>query len=206
VSQVLSAHQSQVAARPGTVETHTNATIGNRTVLADVTVNATADLTRVRYEGRSVTRSANETVNRTTILYGNETAVAQHVTADGNVTLANTKNRSDVFDRALRGLATATNPIRGVLSRGEFTVTDVGQVQGTSVIVLRADAYTGKNLVRAENVRQYEATIRVTTNGTVLSANESLVGTTDAEMEYYRFSYDFDPRPVDPDPLDTDRI
>jgi hypothetical protein len=152
-----------------------------------------------------VTRSANETVNRTTILYGNETAVAQHVTADGNVTLANTKNRSDVFDRALRGLATATNPLRGVLRRGEFTVTEVEQVHGTPVIVLQADAYSGGNLMRAENVKQYEATVRITANGTVLSASESVVGTTNSRTQHYRFSYEFTPQPVDPSPLNTDR-
>jgi hypothetical protein len=205
VSQVLSVHQSQLATRPGTVKTHTNATLGNRTVLADVTVNATSNLTRVRYEGRSQTRTPNETGNRTTILYGNETAVVQRVTVDGNVTLANTKNRSDVFDRALRGLATATNPLRGVLRRGEFTVTEVDQVHGTSVIVLQADAYSGGNLARAENVEQYEATVRVTANGTVLSASESVVGTTNSRTQHYRFSYEFTPQPVDPSPLNTDR-
>ena len=204
-SRVLSVHQAQLAARSGTVTTHTNATLGNRTVLADVTVNATSDLTRVRYEGQSVTRTPNETVNRTTILYGNETTVAQYVSVDGNVTLANTKNRSDVFDQALRGLATATNPLRGVLRRGEFSVTEVGQVNGTSVIVLRADTYTGGNLMPAENVDQYEATVRITANGTVLSASESVVGTKNSKTQYYRFSYEFTPQPVDPDSLDTDR-
>jgi hypothetical protein len=59
--------------------------------------------------------------------------------------------------------------------------------------------------MRAENVKQYEATVRITANGTVLSASESVVGTKGSKTRYYRFSYEFTLQPVDPVPLNTDR-
>lgn len=201
LTKLVLAHRESVVATPGVVEGHTNVTRGNRTVVADTTAVATANLTRVRYESQATADSESGTMNKTTVLYGNETSVAQRVVLDGEVRLANVKNRSFLFDRALTGLATAQNPVRGLLKRGNFSVVGVEEIDGTSVVTLEAEGYNGGRLASAESVREYTATVRITENGLVLSASEEIVGTEDARLNYYEYAYSFTADSVDPEPL-----
>lgn len=202
VTAVLATHRANVAATAGVVTHRTNASLAGRTVVSNVTAAATANLTRVRYESRSRTVEPNTTRTRLTVISANATNVSQHVVADGNVTLNNTLARGDTYDTALTGLATATSPLRGVLRRGNFTVTDVTETNGTRVVTLDADSYAESGrLYDPENVASYDATLRITADGTVLSANERIVGTEPTDGRYYVFDYAFAPGPVSPSPV-----
>lgn len=104
-----------------------------------------------------------------------------------------------VFDRKLRGLATATNPIRGVLSRGTVTVSAAEKMAGRPIIVLGATSNTGRKRYDESNVSQYAATVRMTTNGTGISAKERITGTPEVAGRYDKYSSGVTPGKVDPD-------
>ncbi|MFC7166053.1 hypothetical protein [Halospeciosus flavus] len=203
VSRVVAAHQANVARQPGQIVSRTNGSLGGLVVVANTTAVATANLTQIHYESQSVTYRPNRTTNRTTIITANATAMSQRVVVDGNVTLANTRNRTAAFDRALRGLSTATNPIRGALQRGNYTIAAVSTADGRQVITLRSTTYAGGKLFDDENVTQYNATIRLTQNGTVLSVTERIEGTTAGHKRHYYYSFEFTPKPVTPDLTST---
>lgn len=193
-------HEANVVATPGRIVMRTNASLLDRTVRANTTAAATAKLTGVAYESHSVTTGSNVSMTRTTTISANETAIRQHVVVDGNTTLSNTRNRTETFDRALRGLTTGVNPLRGVLKRGNFTVTNVTETESGHVVVLEANEYTGGKLYDAANVSDYQATISMTTNGTVLEAHEHIHGTEAANRRHYRFSFEFIPGDVNRTP------
>lgn len=155
------------------------------------------NLTRVRYVSRSQRVAGAETENRTTVVAANGTAVRQYTVAGGDVALDNTRNRTGLFDRSLRGLSTATNPLRGALRRGNFTVAGVNDRDDATVVTLRADRYAGGQLYAAENVAAYNATVRITTDGVIRSATERIVSRADGSERRYGFTYEFEPRPVD---------
>lgn len=182
---------------PGVVTHTTNSTVRDGAIVATVRVAAASNLTRVRYVSRARRAAGNETENRTTVIAANGTAVKQYTVAGGNVTLDNTRNRTGLFDRSLRSLSTATNPLRGALRRGNFTVAGVDDRDDTTVVTLRADRYAGGRLYDAENVAAYDATVRITTDGVIRSATERIVSRVDGSERRYGFTYEFEPQSVD---------
>jgi hypothetical protein len=164
-------------------------------VVASVRVAAETNLTRVRHVAQSRRTTESETQNSTTVVAANATSVRQYTVADGNVTLDNRRNRTELFDRALRGLSTATSPIRGMLRRGNFTVTQ-DTLDDATAIALHADQYAGGQMYPSEDVVAYNATVRVTPDGLVRSATERIVAQRDDGESRYHFAYDFKPRPV----------
>jgi hypothetical protein len=194
---VVQTHQANVVETPGVVTHTTNSTVRNTSIVASVRVAAGPNLTRVRYVSQSRRASGTETENRTSVIAANGTAVRQYTVAGGNVTLDNTRNRTELFDRSLRSLSTATNPLRGALRRGNFTVADVDDRADATVVTLRADRYAGGQLYAAENVAAYNATVRITTDGVVRSATERIVSRADGNERRYGFTYEFEPRSVD---------
>ncbi|WP_435130062.1 hypothetical protein [Halobaculum sp. D14] len=192
-------HETNVVGMPGKIVMRTNASLLDRTVHANTTATATANLTEVAYESQGVTTGPNVSMTRSTTIMANETAIRQHVVVNGNTTLANTRNLTAGFDRALRGLTTGVNPLRGIFKRGNFTVTNITETERGHVIVLKANEYTSGKLYDAANVSDYHATVRMTANGTVLKANEYIQGTEAANRRHYRFSFEFIPEYVNPD-------
>ncbi|WP_181687066.1 hypothetical protein [Halorhabdus salina] len=174
----------------------TNTTIRNLSVVASVRVTAEANLKRVLYVAQSQRTAENEAQNSTTVIAANETVVRQSTVSGGNVTLDNSRNRTDLFDRSLRGLSTATSPLRGALRRGNFSITSVDDGETTSSVTLRADRYAGGKLFDAGNVVAYNATVRITTDGLIVSATERIVAQRNDTENRYDFSYEFEPRPV----------
>ncbi|MFC7134885.1 MULTISPECIES: hypothetical protein [Salinibaculum] len=138
----------------------------------------------------------NETENRTTVIAANKTSVRQYTVNAGNVTLDNRRERTQLFDRALRGLSTATSPLQGTLRRGNFTVTNVTDRGDTSLLTLRAARYAGGQLYNPQNVVAYNATIQLTTDGLVRSATERIAVQRDGRSGQYSLTYRFDERPV----------
>ncbi len=157
---------------------------------------AEANLKRVLYVAQSQRTAENEAQNSTTVIAANETVVRQSTVSGGNVTLDNSRNRTDLFDRSLRGLSTATSPLRGALRRGNFSITSVDDGETTSSVTLRADRYAGGKLFDAGNVVAYNATVRITTDGLIVSATERIVAQRNDTENRYDFSYEFEPRPV----------
>ena len=196
-TQLLRTHQATAIETPGVLTHTTNMTLGNLSVVTPVGVTADANLTRVLYTAEGQRTTENETQNSTTVIAANETAVRQYVVTDGNVTLDNSRNRTDLFDRSLRGLSTARSPLRGALRRGNFSIATVEDGETTSVVTLRADRYTGGQLFDARNVVAYNATVRMTTDGLIRSASERIVAQRNGTENRYRFTYAFDPQPVD---------
>lgn len=197
VSAVIAGHEARLVATPGVVTHSTNATLGGRSVVASVRVAATSNLTRVRYVSRAEASTENGTRTVVEAITANETTVGQYAAVNGNVTLDNRQNRSGVFEMALPGLSTAANPLRGTLSRGEFTVTNVTTVDGTDLVTLRSDRYVGERPLASSNVANYTATVQVTESGLIRSATERIVGTVDGDRRYYIYTYRFAPMTVD---------
>jgi len=137
-----------------------------------------------------------ETRNTTTVIAANETAVRQYTARDGNISLDNRRNRTDLFDRALRGLSTGTNPLRGTLKRGNFSIASESELNGTQVVTLRADRFAGGQRYSKQNIVAYNATIRVTTDGLVRSATEQIVAQRNSKKTQYNFAYEFEPQPI----------
>ncbi|MFC7228586.1 hypothetical protein N0B31_14330 [Salinirubellus salinus] len=201
-SRVVATHQQNLVRTPGRLAHTTNTTVAGDPLRTTTTAVATSNLSAVRYETVGRLARPNATRNSTTVIYANQTAVRQYAVVNGNVTLNNTRNRTDTFDVAVRGLSTGVNPLRGLLQRGNFTVASVSTVNGTEVVTLRAEEYAGGRLYDPENVGSYEATVRITADGTVRSASEHIVGTDDARRAYYHFDLRFASSPVTPDPVD----
>ncbi len=201
---MVDVHRARAVATPGVAAHTTNATAGGRHVLATAQVAGTANLTRVRYVSQSRTATGNGTRATVTVIAANETTVGQYTAVNGNVTLDDRRNRTEVFDRSLRGLSTATNPLRGTLRRGNFTVVDAETVDGTELLTLRADRYAGGQLYETSDVANYTATVRVTGDGLIRSATERIVGTAAVDGRRYEFAYRFEPTAVDLPP--TPRI
>lgn len=176
--------------------THTtNLTGPDLSVVASVQVAADTNLTRVQHVGQSLRTTENDIRNSTTVISANETSVRQYTVADGNVTLDNRRNRTELFNRALRGLSTATSPFRGMLRRGNFTSTG-GSLDDATAITLHADRYAGGQLYPSEDIVAYNATVRLTSAGLVRSATERIVAQRDNGKSRYRFTYDFEPQQV----------
>lgn len=204
VSRLVMAHESAVIRQGGRVETTTNATLGSQQVRSVTTRTATQNLTAVRYEASVTTDTATGGTDQDVLIYANETSVSQRVTVDGNVTMDTVRNRSDVFETALTSFATARNPIRGTLRRGNFSVAGVERTDGQTIITLRADEYTGGQLVATGNVSSYSATVRVTADGLVRSATERITPVNDTAFGGYRFDYQYQPVESPPQPPTTD--
>jgi hypothetical protein len=165
-------------------------------VVATVRVTAARNLTRVRYVAQAQNTIDNETENTTTVVAANETSVRQYTVNAGNVTLDNRRERTQLFDRALRGLSTATSPLQGTLQRGNFTVTTVTDRGDTSLLTLRADRYAGGQLYNPQNVVAYNASLQLTTDGLVRSVTERITVQRDGRSGQYSLTYRFDERPV----------
>lgn len=200
-TSLLDSHRRSLLATPGVVVTTTNATLAGRSLQTRATTTATANLSRVRYDSRATGDLGNNQTSRRTVVYANTTNVTQRVTADGEVRLANVRPRSETFELALSGFATAANPLRGLLSRGDYRLTNVTRTGDTPVYTLRADSYAGGQLAAAENVTRYTATVRVTAGGVVVAADERIEGRQTASLGSYRFSYRFRPGSVSPEPV-----
>lgn len=196
VTQMIRAHQTTAIKTPGVVthRTHTNAS--TISIAASVRVAAERNLTRVQYvaQGQRITR--NGTQNTTTAITANETSVRQYTVTDGNVTLDNRRNRTELFNRGLRGLSTARGPLQGALNRGNFTVTNVSKVDNTTSVVLRADQYAGGQRYNAQNIVTYNATVRITASGLIRSATERIVTERNENKRQYNFRYKFKPQSV----------
>lgn len=197
VTQVVRAHQETAIETQGIVTHTTDSTTRGRSVNASVRVAAETNLTRVRYLSQAQAVTENETRNTTTAIVANETSVKQYTAVNGNITLDNRQNRTDLFDRALRGLSTGTNPLRGMLRRGNFTVTDESGPKNAEPVTLRSDRYAGGRLFDDENVVAYNATVQITADGLVRSAAEHIVAQRDGNESQYSFTYDFEPQSVD---------
>ncbi|QLH77869.1 hypothetical protein HZS55_11415 [Halosimplex rubrum] len=197
VTRLVHTHQANVIETAGVVTHTTNSTLRDGALVATVRAAAEPNLTRVRYVSRSHRVVDGERRNRTSVIAANGTAVRQYTVAGGNVSLDNTRNRTELFDRALRGLSTAANPLRGTLRRGNFSVADVDERDDATVVTLRADRYAGGQLYDAENVASYDATVRITTDGLIRSATERVVSRVDGNERRYGFTYRFEPRSVD---------
>jgi len=210
VTQLISTHQAAAIETPGVVTHTTDTGVGGISVVASVRVAAQSNLTRVQYvsEGRRTTGS--DVQNTTSAIVANETAVRQYSVADGNVTLNNTQDRTELFDRSLRGLSTARNPLQGALRRGEFTLAGEDELNGTTVLTLRADEYAGGQRYDAENVVAYNATVRISAAGLIRAATERIVVERNGDESQYNFTYEFTPRSVDLPPApqvpDTVRV
>ena|GEM_PF-3142220 len=200
-TQLLDAHRTALVRTPGTVRVSTNATIGPRSFETQTTTAATVGVDRVRYEARATGDLGNNQSRTETLIYANATNVTQRVTADGEVQLANVRERTELFDRALGGFATAANPIGGMLSRGEFRVANVTRRGDTRVFTLRADSYVESQLVAAENVTGYTATIQIAGDGGVLAASERIEDREAAAFGGYQFDYRFRASEVSPEPF-----
>lgn len=203
-TRLLETHRQASLGTPGRTLTATNATLGGRTLQTETTTTATANLSRVRYDSRATGDLGDDQRSRRTVLYANATNVTQRVTVDGEVRLSNVRARSEAFELALTGFATASNPLRGLLSRGDYRLTNVTRTGGGRVYTLRADSYGGGQLVAAENVTSYAATVRVTDAGVVVSARERIEGRETAAFGSYQFRYRFQPGAVTPEPVDDD--
>lgn len=164
---------------------------------ASVRVAAGTNLTRVQYVSHGQRTTENETQNATTAIIANETSVRQYTVTDGNVTLDNSRNRTELFDRSLRGLSTARGPLQGALRRGNFTVASGNELDSTTTVTLRADQYAGGQLYDAQNVAAYNATIRITPDGLIRSATEHIVVERNGNESRYSFTYEFTSQPVD---------
>jgi hypothetical protein len=197
VSEATRTHQTQALETPGVVTQTTNSTARGRSVTAAVRVSATADATRVRYVSEAQARTANGTRDTTSVVAANGTSVRQYTVTDGNVTLDNRRNRTELFDRAFRGLTTGTNPLRGTLRRGNFTLATNDHTTDTGAVTFRADRYVGDRLYDGESVVAYNATVRVTADGLIRSATETIVARQNGSESRYRFTYDFAPQSVD---------
>lgn len=200
-TQLLGAHRQALVRTPGVIQTGTNATLLDRSFGTRTTTVATAGVDRLRYESRATGDLGDNQSRTETVVYANATNVTQRVTADGEVQLANTRQRTELFERALAGFATATNPIRGLLTRGDFRVANVTHQGETRVFTLRADSYTDSRLVAAENVTSYTATIQIAADGGVLAASERIEGREAADFGSYQFDYRFRPGEVSPEPF-----
>ncbi len=182
---------------PGVVTHQTDMKGSGIAVVASVRVTAGTNLTRVRYVSQGQRTTGNETQNTTTAIIANETSVRQYAVTGGNVTLDNRRNRTELFDRSLRGLSTARGPLQGALRRGNFTVTSSDEVDGTTTVTLRADQYAGGQLYDPQNVVAYNATIRISGDGLIRAATERIVAKRDGNARRYSFTYEFTPQPVD---------
>ncbi len=201
-TQLLGAHRQALLRTPGTIRTTTNMTLADRSFRTQTTTVATAGVDRIRYEARGAGDLGNNHSRTETIIYGNATNVTQRVTADGEVQLANVRGRAELFERAFVGFATATSPIRGLLTRGgEFRVVNVTRQGETRMFTLRADSYAGDRLAAAENVTSYTATVQIAADGGVLAASERIEGREAADFGGYRFDYRFRPGAVSPEPF-----
>ena len=201
VTQLIRTHQATAIETPGVVTHTTNSTAPGLSVVASVRVAAEKNLTRVRHVAQSRRTTESETQNSTTVVAANGTSVRQYTFAGGNVTLDNRRNRTELFDRALRGLSTATSPLRGALRRGNFSVTGSDESDNATVVTLRGDRYAGSQLYAAENVVGYNATVRITTDGLIRSATERIVAQRNGSESHYYFTYDFEPQSVDLPPV-----
>lgn len=201
VTQLIRTHQTTAIETPGVVTHTTNSTGRGVGIVATVRAAADTNLTRVQYVGQSQRMTEDETQNSTTVVAANETSVRQYTVADGTVTLDNRRNRTDLFDRSLRGLSTATSPLRGALRRGNFSVTGSDESDNATVVTLRGDRYAGSQLYAAENVVGYNATVRITTDGLIRSATERIVAQRNGSESHYYFTYDFEPQSVDLPPV-----
>lgn len=196
VSEAIRTHQTQALETPGVVTHTTNSTARGRSVTAAVRVSATADATRVRYVSEARATTENGTRDTTSVVAANRTSVRQYTLTDGNATLDNRRNRTELFDRAFRGLTTGTSPLQGTLRRGNFTVATDDQPTDTGAVTFRADRYAGDRLYDGENVVAYNATVRVTADGLIRSATETIVARQDGSESRYRFTYNFAPQSV----------
>jgi len=196
-TRAILGHQTVAADTPGVVTHTTNSTVQGQAVIATVRVTATSDLTRVQYVAQAQTRIENETENTTTVIAANDTSVRQYTVNAGNVTLDNRRERTQLFDRALRGLSTATSPLQGTFRRGNFTITGVTDRGDTSLVTLHADRFAGGQLYSPQNVVAYNATIRLTTDGLVRSVTERIAVQRNGRDGQYDFTYRFNERPVD---------
>ncbi|QGN07889.1 hypothetical protein Hrd1104_11660 [Halorhabdus sp. CBA1104] len=197
VTQLLRTHQARAIDTPGVLTHTTNMTLRNISLVTPVRVTADANLTRVLYASQSRRTTENTTHNSTTVLAANGTAVRQYTVTDGNVTLDNRRNRTQLFDRSLRGLSTATSPLRGALRRGNFSIATVDDGEDPNTVILRADRYAGGQLFDARNVVAYNATVRIGADGLIRSATERIVAQRNGTANRYEFSYAFEPRAVD---------
>jgi hypothetical protein len=197
VTQLIRTHKANAIETPGVVTHMTDMKGSGISVVASVRVAAGTNLTRVQYVSQGERTTGNETQNTTTAIIANETSVRQYTVTDGNVTLDNRRNRTELFDRALRGLSTARGPLQGALRRGNFTVTSSDEVDSTTTVTLRADQYAGGQLYDAQNVVAYNATIRITADGLIRSATERIVVERNGNESGYSFTYEFTSQPVD---------
>ena len=196
VTKVIRAHQEAVIKTPGVVTHVTDTGTSNISINASVRVAAVTNLTRVQYVAHSQRRTANGTQNSTTVIAANETSVRQYTVTGEVVMLDNRRNRTELFDRALRGLSAARNPLQGTLQRGNFTVTSGGNPDDTTAIMLRADQYAGGQRYNAQNIVAYNATVRITGNGLIHSATERIVAGRNNNKRQYNFTYEFNSRSV----------
>jgi hypothetical protein len=201
VTRVIHAHQATAIKTPGVVTHMTNTDVGNISIVASVRVVTATNLTRVQYVSRGQRTVGNETQNTTTVIAANGTSVRQYTVTDGKVTLDNRRNRTELFDRALRGLSTARGPLQGTLRRGNFTVSSDDSLDDTTAVTLRADRYAGGQRYEAQNVVAYNATVRITADGLIRSATERIIIETTGNEDQYSFTYEFKSQPVKLPPI-----
>jgi hypothetical protein len=197
VTQVIRAHQEAVIETPGVATHITDTKTSGISIVASVRVAAGPNLTRVQYVSQGQQTTGNETQNTTTVIAANGTSTRQYTVTDGEVTLDNRRNRTELFDQALRGLSTARGPLQGTLQRGNFTVDSSDERDGTTAVTLRATRYAGGQRYDAQNVVAYNATVRITADGLIRSATERIVVERNGNESRYNFTYEFKPQPVD---------
>ncbi len=197
VTQVIRSHRTSAIKTPGVVTHETDTKASDISVVASVRVAADTNLTRVQYVSQAQRTTENGTRNTTTAITANETAVRQYTVTEREVTLDNRRNRSQLFDRALRGLSTARSGLQGTLQRGNFTVSSGETLDGTTTVTLQAGRYAGGQRYDAENVVTYNATVRLTADGLIRSATERIVAVRDGTESRYSFTYEFNSQSVD---------
>jgi antitoxin (DNA-binding transcriptional repressor) of toxin-antitoxin stability system len=199
VTALVGAHRASVVDRGATttVEFGLNGTVDGTTVTLDgnETVVLTAGASEFRWTVRSVSVRNNESTRSVERYYANDSAVLSRV-SDGENATVTVRDRAGAFDRIVRSAATKARLVNATLTSATFTVVRVDERDGRTVTTLAAvdGTYSGPR----PDVVAYDARLRVTASGRVLSLTRSRTIETDRTTERFRQTITWaDPTPVE---------
>jgi hypothetical protein len=198
-SALVAAHRASVVDRGATttVEVRLNGTVDGTTVTAEgnETVVLTAGASEFRWTVRSVSVRDGESTRSVERYYANDSAVLSRV-SDGENATVTVRDRAGAFDRIVRSAATKARLVNATLTSATFTVVRVDERDGRTVTTLAAvdGTYSGPR----PDVVAYDARLRVTASGRVLSLTRSRTIETDRTTERFRQTITWaDPTPVE---------
>ena len=185
VSAVVDAHNESVLEQGAVRTSHTvlNGTTSSEQIhtVADSTVRLAPNGTEFRWTVHGTNTLGNDTGRLDERYYANESTLVTRVSRNGDVTVRE-RNRTGLWNRAIRYAATQTRIVNATLSNANYTVTDTEWRNGRAVTTLVAENGTFSG---DRPVTEYDATVEIAASGRVLSIKRSWITETDTTSARY---------------------